>query len=28
MTANTEYTVGERRLLRNSRCLSVGSGSL
>jgi len=28
MTANTKYTVEQRRLLRNLRCLSVGSGSL
>jgi len=28
MTANIKYTVEQRRLLRNSRCLSPGSDSL
>jgi len=28
MTANVKHTVEQRRLLRNSRCLSDGSDSL
>jgi len=28
MIANDKYTVEQRRLLRNSRCLSIGSDSL
>jgi len=28
MTANVKYTVEQRRLFRNSRCLSTGSDSL